>query len=89
MKKATMIAGVLSDRVHTISTTNTKLVVTAYELERTFVEDIERGLVPTLFVGTVGTTGTTAVENLMELGKVCQKYGVWFHVDAAYAGAYW
>ena len=39
-----------------------------------------------LVCATVGTTSTTAVDPLAELGPICQKYGVWLHVDAAYAG---
>ena len=41
---------------------------------------------PVLVCATVGTTSTTAVDPLAELGPICQKYGVWLHVDAAYAG---
>jgi aromatic-L-amino-acid decarboxylase len=36
---------------------------------------------------TVGTTSTTAIDPLAELGPICQRYGVWLHVDAAYAGS--
>jgi aromatic-L-amino-acid/L-tryptophan decarboxylase len=36
---------------------------------------------------TLGTTGTCAFDKLEELGPVCQQFGVWLHVDAAYAGA--
>ena len=38
-------------------------------------------------VGTVGTTASCAFDDLVELGQVCQSEGVWFHVDAAYAGS--
>ena len=33
-----------------------------------------------------GTTSTTAVDPLAAIGPICQKYGAWLHVDAAYAG---
>ena len=45
-----------------------------------------RGYTPVLVCATVGTTSTTAVDPLAELGPICQKHGVWLHVDAAYAG---
>ncbi len=38
-------------------------------------------------VATVGTTGTTSVDPVLELAHRCEAAGVWLHVDAAYAGA--
>lgn len=49
--------------------------------------DREAGLYPCYLVATLGTTGTCAFDNLEELGPICQKEDIWFHVDAAYAGA--
>ena len=54
----------------------------AARLER----DVARGYTPVLVCATVGTTSTTAIDPLAELGPICQRYGVWLHVDAAYAG---
>jgi aromatic-L-amino-acid decarboxylase len=49
-------------------------------------EDIARGLVPIAVVSAVGTTATTAVDPIMAIGAVAKRYGLWHHVDAAYAG---
>jgi aromatic-L-amino-acid decarboxylase len=38
-------------------------------------------------IATVGTTGTTSVDPVVELARRCEEAGVWLHVDAAYAGA--
>jgi aromatic-L-amino-acid/L-tryptophan decarboxylase len=38
-------------------------------------------------VATLGTTSSCAFDNLEELGAVAQKYNIWMHVDAAYAGS--
>ncbi|THF95485.1 hypothetical protein TEA_003559 [Camellia sinensis var. sinensis] len=35
----------------------------------------------------VGTTSSTAVDPLLVLGKITKSNGMWFHVDAAYAGS--
>jgi aromatic-L-amino-acid/L-tryptophan decarboxylase len=43
----------------------------------------------TAVVATVGTTGSTAVDPVLELARRCEEAGVWLHVDAAYAGSAW
>ena len=35
---------------------------------------------------TVGTTVVAAVDPLDEIAKVCKKYNLWFHADAALGG---
>jgi len=38
-------------------------------------------------VATVGTTSTSSVDPVQALADVCERAGVWLHVDAAYAGS--
>ncbi len=48
--------------------------------------DIEKGLIPFLVIGNAGTTDTGAIDPLEDLGKIAQKYNLWYHIDGAYGG---
>jgi aromatic-L-amino-acid decarboxylase len=50
-------------------------------------EDKAAGKRPMCVVATVGTTSTTSIDPLTEIVEIAEKYGMWVHVDAAYAGA--
>ena len=56
-------------------------------LERVIHEDRRRGFHPLAVVATVGTTGVTAVDPVPAIADLCQREGVWLHVDGAYGGA--
>ncbi|MDR7447177.1 MAG: pyridoxal-dependent decarboxylase, partial [Armatimonadota bacterium] len=56
-------------------------------LEDAIREDVRAGWRPVCVVATVGTTSTTSVDPVDEIAAVCERYGVWLHVDAAYGGA--
>ncbi|MEQ9375914.1 MAG: pyridoxal-dependent decarboxylase [Imperialibacter sp.] len=55
-------------------------------LEDAIKKDIQAGYTPLAVVAAIGTTSTVAVDPLKAIGAVCNKYNVWLHVDAAYAG---
>ncbi len=55
-------------------------------LEEAIKEDMRAGLKPWMIVGTAGTTDTGAVDPLRRQGDLAEKFGLWFHVDAAYGG---
>jgi aromatic-L-amino-acid decarboxylase len=85
MVKAVRIAGLGSDAVRVVEVDG-DLAMQPAALAARLQRDVDRGYMPVLVCATVGTTSTTAVDPLAELGPICQKYGVWLHVDAAYAG---
>ncbi|HEX2967984.1 MAG TPA: pyridoxal-dependent decarboxylase [Bacteroidales bacterium] len=55
-------------------------------LKNAISEDISKGYTPCCVVATLGTTGTTAIDPIRELGEICHEHGIWLHVDAAMAG---
>jgi aromatic-L-amino-acid decarboxylase len=62
-----------------------RMKVTA--LEAAIAEDRAAGYRPLAVVATVGTTSTTSVDSVAEIGALCAREQLWFHVDAAYAGS--
>jgi aromatic-L-amino-acid decarboxylase len=55
------------------------------------IEAIERDLAagkkPFCVVATVGTTSSTSVDPVAAIADIAEKYNLWLHVDAAYAGS--
>ncbi|XP_011689659.1 PREDICTED: aromatic-L-amino-acid decarboxylase-like isoform X1 [Wasmannia auropunctata] len=64
-----------------------KAALRGNRLESAINEDVRKGLVPFYVSATLGTTGSCAFDNLVEIGPVCKLYpNIWLHVDGAYAG---
>jgi aromatic-L-amino-acid decarboxylase len=57
------------------------------QLEQAIQEDIAGGWLPFAVVATVGTTSTTSVDPVPKIADVCERYGLWLHVDGAYGGS--
>jgi aromatic-L-amino-acid/L-tryptophan decarboxylase len=57
------------------------------DLEAKISADLAEGLTPCCVVATVGTTGSTAIDPLEQIGPVAKRHGIWMHVDAALAGS--
>ena len=49
--------------------------------------DVAAGVRPIAAVATVGTTSTTSIDPVAAVADVCERHGMWLHVDAAYGGA--
>jgi glutamate/tyrosine decarboxylase-like PLP-dependent enzyme len=56
-------------------------------LERTIETDLASGKKPFCVVATTGTTNTGAVDDLVAIAEICQRYDLWLHVDGAYGGS--
>ncbi|KAK9944967.1 hypothetical protein M0R45_010502 [Rubus argutus] len=88
LQKACQIAGIHPENCRMLTTNSTtSYALSPIVLNEAISNDITSGLIPFFLCGTVGTTSSTAVDPLGELGKIAKNNGMWFHVDAAYAGS--
>jgi len=83
--KGVRIAGFGKKNFRRIAT-DERFALIPEKLEEALVRDKEAGLVPACVMATVGTTSSGAIDPLRAIGEICRKHGVWFHVDAAWAG---
>ncbi|MFD0686444.1 aminotransferase class I/II-fold pyridoxal phosphate-dependent enzyme [Actinomadura fibrosa] len=86
LEKAARVTGIGAANVRVVDVDPDTLAMDPAHLDALITEDIAAGAVPVLACATVGTTSTTAVDPVREIGEVCSRHGVWLHVDAAYAG---
>lgn len=86
LAKAARIVGIGLDNARVVEVDEKTLAMDPAALDRMLAADIAEGAVPVLVCATVGTTSTAAIDPVRAIGEVCRRYGVWLHVDAAYAG---
>ena len=86
VEKAVKIAGIGRHNLRSIAVDN-EFAMRPSELRRAIEQDITDGLTPAFVCATVGTTSSTALDPLTEIGRICSEFGIWLHVDAAMAGS--
>jgi aromatic-L-amino-acid decarboxylase len=85
IEKGAKIAGIGRKNVVRIAV-DENLAMIPSELEKQIREDLASGLHPLCIVAAIGTTGTTAIDPLPPISEIAKKYGIWLHIDAAFAG---
>lgn len=85
IEKAVKIAGFGRTALRLIKT-DENYAMDVDDLEQKIKRDLAEGFVPCFVVAAIGTTGSTAIDPLAAIGEICNRYGIWLHVDAAYAG---
>jgi len=85
VEKAVGIAGIGRDQLRLIEV-DEQYAMRADALAAAVQADVSAGRIPCLVCATVGTTSSTAVDPVRAIGEICQRHGIWLHVDAALAG---
>jgi len=85
--RAARLCGFPAGNVQLIET-DAEYRVSLDQLEKRVEQDRQSGRRPFMVVGHAGTTNTGAVDDLAGVARICQQHQLWFHVDAAYGGAF-
>ncbi|MBW1835725.1 MAG: aspartate aminotransferase family protein [Deltaproteobacteria bacterium] len=85
IEKAVKIAGIGFRNLHLIEVDD-HFRLRPDALARQVKQDRQAGLIPFFVCATVGTTSANAIDPLTAIGPICQKEGLWLHVDAAMSG---
>jgi len=85
VKKAAFLLGVGSSNVYLIDVDDSGRMDPTHlrqEIQRALKEDAK----PVMISATAGTTVLGAIDPLDDIADICQEFGIWMHVDAAWGG---
>ncbi|MGC3891351.1 DOPA decarboxylase [Pseudomonas urmiensis] len=84
--KAALLAGFGRENIRLIPT-DERFAMLPEALSAAIEQDLAAGNQPCAVVATTGTTTTTALDPLAEIGAISQAHSLWLHVDSAMAGS--
>lgn len=84
--KAVRIAGFGMDNLVKIAVDENYVMIPS-ELAQAIRQDFQDGYKPLCVISSMGTTSSTAIDPIKDIGTIAKLHGLWHHVDAAYAGS--
>lgn len=85
VQKMASFMGIGSDSVYDVQTDGIGKLCPDH-LEKQIKRALQEGARPFMVSATAGTTVLGAFDPLNSIADLCAKYGLWFHVDAAWGG---
>jgi aromatic-L-amino-acid decarboxylase len=85
VEKGAMAVGIGQRNVRKVAA-DAQFRMKASSLRSLIEADRRAGLQPCCVVATIGTTSTTSVDPVAECAQLAEEFGLWLHVDCAYAG---
>ena len=86
VEKAAIVLGLGLDAVRRVAA-DAEFRMDPRALAEAIAADRREGARPCCVVATVGSTSCTSIDPVAEIAAVCEREGVWLHVDAAHGGA--
>ncbi|MEE9382452.1 MAG: pyridoxal-dependent decarboxylase [Nannocystaceae bacterium] len=86
VSRSAEVAGLGKTGTRSIPTTG-RGAMDAEALAGKIAADKAAGDLPFFVVATAGTTGTGAIDPVTRIADICEREGLWLHVDACYGGA--
>src|SRR5579863_8372883 len=83
IRKALELLGFGSDNIRTVPV-DAKLRMQVGDLDEAIRHDQAAGHFPVVVAASAGTASTGAIDPLDDIRDVCERHGVWFHIDGAY-----
>jgi len=85
--KGVLLAGFGRDNLRLVPVDSVTYAMDVTALRHMMADDVAAGRRPAAVVASLGTTGTTAFDDVMSITEVASAHGAWVHVDAAMAGS--
>jgi aromatic-L-amino-acid decarboxylase len=85
--KAARIAGIPAANLRAVPV-DSALRLDAFSLANMVAQDRIEGYRPFLVAATAGTTNTGAIDPLEDIADLCEREGIWLHIDGAYGGMF-